>query len=43
VKGWRILPGDSWMIPLRSGDALYCIAATADRQTGAATVVTELR
>lgn len=40
-KSRRIASGSSWSLDLRWQQRVYCIAATADQVTGAATVVTE--
>ena len=41
-KSRKISPGGSWSLDLHFSQKIYCIAATADQVTGAATVVTEI-
>lgn len=41
-KGRRIVNGETWPIAAPSTVKVYCIAATADQLTTAATIVTEL-
>lgn len=42
TKARKISTGESWGISLFYGIAVYCIAASADQVTGAATIVTEV-
>ena len=41
-KARRIQSGESWAIDAKSHIPIYCIAATANQVTGAATIVSEL-
>lgn len=43
AKSRPVYPGGSWSFPARYQDKIYCIAASADQVTGAATIVTRLR
>lgn len=40
-KGRRIVNGEAWGLTAPSSLRVYCIAATADQVTGAATIITE--
>jgi hypothetical protein len=43
TKARKLDTGAAWAIDLPAGFKVYCIAATANQVTGAATIVTEVR